>query len=140
MQRCSSKAGIRDCPLHRPEEQWLCCFARLRRETQKVPTLNRKKDKSTICLTHAPGIPGVRTNFLLEGRLGKSIERAGSALALLPSAKLRREKKHNSPSGFISGIVGRMKWDEALVGIASVTGRRLGRSGSGRLARKSLLW
>ncbi|KAI3479183.1 hypothetical protein L1887_58821 [Cichorium endivia] len=43
-------------------------------------------------------------------------------------------------SGFISGIVGRMKWDEALVDIASVTGRRLGRSGSGRLARKSLLW
>ncbi|KAM7460108.1 hypothetical protein LguiA_035938 [Lonicera macranthoides] len=96
MQRCSSEAGIRDCPPHRPEEQWLCCFARLQRETQKVPTLNRKKEQSTICLTHAPGIPkGVRANLLLEGKLGKSIERAGSALARLPSAKLRREKKRN---------------------------------------------
>ncbi|CAK9182543.1 unnamed protein product [Ilex paraguariensis] len=40
---------------------------------------------------------GVRANLLLEGKLGKSIERAGSVLALLPSAKLRREKKRNSP-------------------------------------------
>ncbi|WOG81110.1 hypothetical protein DCAR_0100255 [Daucus carota subsp. sativus] len=77
MQRCSSKAGIRDCPPHRPEEQWLCCFACLQRETQKTQ--------------------GIRANLLLEEKLGKSIERAGSALALLPSARLRREKKRNSP-------------------------------------------
>ncbi|KAL6310604.1 hypothetical protein AAG906_019275 [Vitis piasezkii] len=57
MQRCSSEARVRDCPPHRPEEQWLCCFARLQRDIPKVPTLNRKKEQSTICLTHAPGIP-----------------------------------------------------------------------------------
>ena len=44
-----------------------------------------------------PQTQGVRANLLLEGKLGKGIERAGSALALLPSAKLRREKKRNSP-------------------------------------------
>ncbi|CAN4117924.1 hypothetical protein NitaMp154 (mitochondrion) [Nicotiana tabacum] len=101
MQRCSFEAGVRNCPPHHPEEQWLCCFARLQRETPKVPTLNRKKEQSTICLTHAPGIPRhrerVRANLLLEGKLAKSIERACYALALLPSAKLRREKKRNSP-------------------------------------------
>ncbi|KAH0643557.1 hypothetical protein KY289_034531 [Solanum tuberosum] len=124
--RCSFEAGVRNCPPHHPEEQWLCCFARLQRETPKVPTLNRKKEQSTICLTHAPGIPRhrerVRANLLLEGKLAKSIERACYALALLPSAKLRREKKR---------IVG---WDEALVDIASVPGMRLGYSRSGRLA------
>ncbi|KAH0691916.1 hypothetical protein KY289_019274 [Solanum tuberosum] len=121
--RCSFEAGVRNCPPHHPEEQWLCCFARLQRETPKVPTLNRKKEQSTICLTHAPGIPRhrerVRANLLLEGKLAKSIERACYALALLPSAKLRREKKR---------IVG---WDEALVDIASVPGMRLGYSRAG---------
>ncbi|GKD26224.1 hypothetical protein Tco_1232438, partial [Tanacetum coccineum] len=37
-------------------------------------------------------------------------------------------------------IVGRMKWDEALVDIASVTGRWLVHSGSRCLVRKILLW
>ncbi|KAG6383876.1 hypothetical protein SASPL_155512 (mitochondrion) [Salvia splendens] len=69
-------------------------------------------------------LEGVRANLLLEGKLGKSIERACSALALVPSAKLRRDKSN----GFLSGIVGRMKWYEALVDIASVPGMRLGRS------------
>lgn len=64
MQRCSSEARVRDCPPHRPEEQWLCCFARLQREISKVPTLNRKKEQSTICLTHAPGVQ----DFILLAR------------------------------------------------------------------------
>ena len=78
MQRCSSEARVRDCPPHRPEEQWLCCFARLQRDIPKVPTLNRKKEQSTICLTHAPGVQDL---ILLDGKPVKSIERAGSALA-----------------------------------------------------------
>ncbi|KAL3510090.1 hypothetical protein ACH5RR_029491 [Cinchona calisaya] len=61
------------------------------------------------------------------GKLRKIIERSCSALALLSSTKLRREKKCNSPvsqNGFISGIAG--KWDEALVDTASVAGMYLG--------------
>ncbi|KAL0288094.1 UNVERIFIED_CONTAM: hypothetical protein Scaly_2743600 [Sesamum calycinum] len=66
-----------------------------------------------------------------RGKAGKSIERACSALALVPSAKLRRDKSN----GFLSGIVGRMKWYEALVDIASVPGMRLGRSSIGNERR-----
>ncbi|KAK4381858.1 hypothetical protein Sango_2926300 [Sesamum angolense] len=54
-----------------------------------------------------------------RGKAGKSIERACSALALVPSAKLRRDK---SVTPGVIGIVGRMKWYEALVDIASVRG------------------
>ncbi|CAN4125881.1 unnamed protein product [Withania somnifera] len=75
MQRCSFEVGVRNCPPHHPEE----------RETLKVPTFNRNKEQSTICLTHAPRIPRHRERH------------ACYALALLPSAKLRREKKRNSP-------------------------------------------
>ncbi|TMW98900.1 hypothetical protein EJD97_003328 [Solanum chilense] len=101
MQRCSFEDVVRNCLPHHLKEQWLCCFAGLQRETPKIPTLNRKKEQSTICLTHAPGIPRhrewVRANLLLEGKVAKSIEHARYALALLPSAKLRQEKKSNSP-------------------------------------------
>ena len=74
MQRCSSEARVRDCPPHRPEEQWLCCFARLQRDIPKVPTLNRKKEQSTICLTHAPGVQDVKVPAVLlyRHRLGKN--------------------------------------------------------------------
>ncbi|KAL0381935.1 UNVERIFIED_CONTAM: hypothetical protein Slati_4609100 [Sesamum latifolium] len=134
MQRCSSEASVRNCPPHRPEEQWLSCFARLQRETPKKKyQRNIERKSKNYMLNSCPRNPwaqGVRVNLLLEGKLGKSIERACSALALVPSAKLRRDKSN----GFLSGIVGRMKWYEALVDIASVPGMRLGRSRSGRLA------
>ncbi|KAL0294948.1 UNVERIFIED_CONTAM: NADH dehydrogenase [ubiquinone] iron-sulfur protein 2 [Sesamum calycinum] len=65
-----------------------------------------------------------------RGKAGKSIERACSALALVPSAKLRRDKSVTPRchrTAFYQ-VVGRMKWYEALVDIASVPGMRLGRS------------
>ncbi|KAL2457079.1 Reverse transcriptase Ty1/copia-type domain-containing protein [Forsythia ovata] len=52
----------------------------------------------------------------------------GAPSSLMPLQDLAEQ------NGFISGIVGRMKWYEALVDIASVPGMRLGRSRSGRLA------
>ncbi|KAK8635901.1 hypothetical protein V6N13_004614 [Hibiscus sabdariffa] len=55
MQRCSSEAGVKDCPLHHPEEQWLCCFARIGKDTPKQ-----------------------------KGKAGESIVRADSTLDLLP--------------------------------------------------------
>nr|GEY33696.1 hypothetical protein [Tanacetum cinerariifolium] len=125
MQRCSSKAGIKDCPLHRPKEQWLCCFACLGGETQKVLMLNRKKDKSTICLTHALGIPRHKGYglFFTGGKAGEKHRACGLNSRTPPI------RKAGAGSGFILGIVGRIKWDEALVDIASVMGRWLRLSG-----------
>ncbi|GJW52373.1 hypothetical protein Tco_0093724 [Tanacetum coccineum] len=74
------------------------------------------KDPAEIC---------IRVRRLGEGKNG-----AAAGLLLLAASVVL--------DFFERSIVGRMKWDEALVDIASVTGRRLGRSGSGRLARKSL--
>lgn len=92
MQRCSSEAGVRDCPPHRPEEQWLSCFARLQRETPKQKyrrSIERKSNQLYASLMPQESLDtGGRANLLLEG--GKSIERADSALDLLPPAKLRR--------------------------------------------------
>ncbi|KAK4414721.1 hypothetical protein Salat_2579000 [Sesamum alatum] len=137
MQRCSSEAGVRNCPPHRPEELWLSCFARLQGETPKKKSTNATSKERAInyMLNSCPRNPwaqGVRVNHLLEGKLGNSIKRACSALALVPSVKLRRDQ---SVTPGVIGIVGRMKWYEALVDIASVLGMRLGRSSIGNERR-----
>ena len=114
MQRCSSEARVRDCPPHRPEEQWLCCFARLQRDIPKVPTLNRKKEQSTIYMLNS--CPGGTRFFFTGGKAGEKHRACGLssrpprdapkpiAIVFLLSCCLELLQ-----NGFLSGIVGRMK-------------------------------
>ncbi|KAB1208524.1 hypothetical protein CJ030_MR7G028545 [Morella rubra] len=81
------------------------------------------------------GLPFNRYSWLTThnafSRLG---EKSATGSVVLAPTNQQDSITSQLNNGFISGIVGRMKWDEALMDIASVPGMRLERSRSGRLA------
>ena len=105
MQRCSSEAGVRDCPPHRPEEQWLCCFARLQRETPKQKyrrSIERKSNQlyATLMPQESLDTGGTSESFT-RGKAGEKHRACGLSSRPPPTREAEAGEKAKLP-----GVIG----------------------------------